>query len=154
MLKKLVFAGLVALSTSSPISARDVTTANAEAAYTALMKWYNQTNGLWIPSTGWWNSANALTAIVDLAAVDSSLKIPVANTLRTTYTKAQQYNAGTLQTTKTYGLPGISGPGVLSSPNSAQQDWQSFLPVSHYNFLDEILSGGLLDRTSGGFLNG
>lgn len=54
----LAFAGLVALSTSSPLSIRDITTANAEAAYNALMGWYNQQNGLWIPSTGWWNSAN------------------------------------------------------------------------------------------------
>jgi hypothetical protein len=30
-----------------------ITEANAEAAYTTLQQWYNQSIGLWIPSTGW-----------------------------------------------------------------------------------------------------
>jgi hypothetical protein len=35
-----------------------VTIRNAEDGFTTLQKWYNQSSGLWIPSTGWWNSAN------------------------------------------------------------------------------------------------
>ena len=54
----LALLGLLTLSNCSPLTARDVTKANAEAAYSSLQQWYNQSTGLWIPSTGWWNSAN------------------------------------------------------------------------------------------------
>jgi hypothetical protein len=42
------------------ITSYDVSKGNLEAAYDALQRWYNHTNGLWIPSTGWWNSANCM----------------------------------------------------------------------------------------------
>lgn len=35
-----------------------VTLRDAEDGYVALQQWYNQSIGLWISSTGWWNSAN------------------------------------------------------------------------------------------------
>jgi hypothetical protein len=35
-----------------------VTLRNAEDGFMALQQWYNESNGLWIPSTGWWNSAS------------------------------------------------------------------------------------------------
>lgn len=38
--------------------AQGVTLQNAEDGFNALEKFYNQSNGLWVPSTGWWNSAN------------------------------------------------------------------------------------------------
>lgn len=30
-----------------------ITPENAEAAFTTLQQWYNESIGLWIPSTGW-----------------------------------------------------------------------------------------------------
>lgn len=36
----------------------DTSIRRLEAAYSTLQQWYNVSNGLWIPSTGWWNSAN------------------------------------------------------------------------------------------------
>lgn len=51
----LTVVGLFSFTIGSPV-ARDVTTANAEAALDTLQQWYNQSTGLWIPSTGWWNS--------------------------------------------------------------------------------------------------
>lgn len=35
-----------------------VTLQNAEDGFSTLQQWYNESAGLWIPSTGWWNSAN------------------------------------------------------------------------------------------------
>ena len=36
----------------------DTSIGRLETAYNTLQQWYNASNGLWIPSTGWWNSAN------------------------------------------------------------------------------------------------
>ncbi|KAI9644051.1 hypothetical protein NHQ30_007403 [Ciborinia camelliae] len=71
-------------------------TTNAEAAFNQLQTWYNATSGLWT-TTGWWNAANCLTVIGDLAAVDSSVKSTITGVMSNTFTQAQTYN---LQMTK------------------------------------------------------
>jgi hypothetical protein len=38
--------------------AQAVTLNNANDGFITLQQWYNESTGLWIPSTGWWNSAN------------------------------------------------------------------------------------------------
>lgn len=43
----------------------------AQTALTVLQDWYNPSTGLW-NTCGWWNGANVMTAIADLAAVDPS----------------------------------------------------------------------------------
>ena len=69
-----------------------ITTTNAEAAYSTLMQWYNTSNGLWVPSTGWWNSANCLTVVADLAAIDPTVKSEASTIWQNTLTNAQAYN--------------------------------------------------------------
>ena len=49
-------------------------TKRAEAALSALQIWYNAGTGLW-NTAGWWNSANAMTVISNLAKVDSSAQV-------------------------------------------------------------------------------
>ena len=53
----------------------------AKRAVAALVRLYNADTGLW-KTTGWWNSANALTAVIDyqLATGDSSYEWIIANT--------------------------------------------------------------------------
>ena len=87
-----------------------VTLGNAEDGFTTLQQWYNESTGLWIPSTGWWNSANCepkphkingnglltlpsgLTVIADLAATDPSIRQRGSSIWTNTYTQAQKYN--------------------------------------------------------------
>lgn len=64
---------------------------NAEAAVDTLQQWYDQSTGLW-NTTGWWNSANCLTALANLAAVDTSVYNVTDYVFPTTLTAAQQYN--------------------------------------------------------------
>lgn len=103
---------LALLASTAPLTAA-ITTANAEAAFHQLQTWYNQSNGLWIPSTGWWNSANCLTVVADLAAIDGNVKAQSQYIYLETWAKAQVYN---LQMQKTIGsnwLPWTyyGGPG-------------------------------------------
>ncbi|WPH03688.1 Hypothetical protein R9X50_00657100 [Acrodontium crateriforme] len=81
-----------------------ITTSNAEASFNTLLQWYNHTNGLFVPSTGWWNSANCITAIADLAKIDAQVNIRAQTIFPETWVLAQLYN---LQMQKVF------GPGYL-----------------------------------------
>lgn len=88
-----------------------ITQQDATAAFDQLQTWYNESIGLWIPSTGWWNSANCLTVIADLAQIDFTVATQAEQIYHTTWTRAQKYN---LQLEKTV-------------------DKASYLPVCHYH---------------------
>lgn len=63
--------------------------AYASVCVIALQTWYNSTTGLW-DSTGWWNSANALEALVDYCIITRTTKYNavIANTFAKNKDKA------------------------------------------------------------------
>ncbi|CZT12163.1 related to endo-1,6-alpha-D-mannanase [Rhynchosporium graminicola] len=85
---------------------------NAEAALSTLQKWYDTNTGLW-NSTGWWNSANCLTTIGDLAAFDPKVRPTAEKVFSNTFEQAQKTN---LQQTKVitsnFMMQTFDGPSV------------------------------------------
>ncbi|PMD22767.1 glycoside hydrolase family 76 protein, partial [Hyaloscypha hepaticicola] len=79
-------------SISAATSTQDYAS-NAETAFKVLQDWYNTSTGIW-NTTGWWNSANCLTVIGDLAAVDSSVKNQVNAVYANSIVAAPNYNLG------------------------------------------------------------
>ena len=90
-------------------------TANAEAAFATLQEWYDPATGLW-NTAGWWNGANAMTVIAELAAVDASIVQDAISIFETTFSVAPSVNPsngieksvgtnGLIQTTYPAGWP-------------------------------------------------
>jgi hypothetical protein len=73
-------------------AATAITQHDATAAFNQLQTWYNSSIGLWIPSTGWWNSANCLTTIADLAQINPTVAAEAEDIYHTTFVRAQKYN--------------------------------------------------------------
>ncbi|TVY47693.1 Mannan endo-1,6-alpha-mannosidase [Lachnellula occidentalis] len=63
----------------------------AEVAFNTLQTWYNTSNGIY-DTTGWWNSANCLTAVGDLAAIDATILPEALVIFLTTAAQAPKYN--------------------------------------------------------------
>lgn len=66
-------------------------TKNAQVAAKALQEWYEQPSGLW-KTTGWWNSANCLTVLGDLALADSAVgdAVKIRDVYANTFSNAQK----------------------------------------------------------------
>ena len=64
--------------------------AGAAAGMTALQRWYRSSTGLW-QGTGWWNSANALTAVIRYTKLTGDSRH--AGVIGTTFAAAQRQHA-------------------------------------------------------------
>ena len=82
---------LLFLSTAVSVSAAQDYKSDTEAALTTLQKWYNKTTGIY-DTTGWWNSANCITMLGNLAAADNSTKSTAMSVFANSLVAAQNYN--------------------------------------------------------------
>ena len=71
-------------------------TSNAITALVTLQGWYNPSTGLW-NSTGWWNSANCLTVLATLAAIDPNIATLAAPIFANTFLQAQKHTFETIK---------------------------------------------------------
>ncbi len=72
----------------------------AALAAQSLQAWYNSGTGLYASPSGWWNAANAITALVDFERV---AKDPTyLSTIANTFAKAQTGSSGHANFTNTY----------------------------------------------------
>jgi hypothetical protein len=85
MLLKCLFLVLV------PSVAAATPTTRAETALAALQTWYNTTSGIW-NTCGWWNGANCMTVIADLADVDDSVRDVAVGVFENTFAVAPRSN--------------------------------------------------------------
>ena len=82
---------LALLNVLHPVHAQSNYTSYAESALQTLQGWYNSTSGLW-DTAGWWNGANCMTVIADLAAVDNDVLATATSVFASTYTLAPPQN--------------------------------------------------------------
>ncbi|KAF7185545.1 Mannan endo-1,6-alpha-mannosidase DFG5 [Pseudocercospora fuligena] len=86
--KGATFAGLMVLAMSSPTK-RALSMSDAQNAYAQLQDWYSSSTGLW-QGAGWWQCANVLTTISNLAMMNDQIKDNVLAAQQTTFTSARQ----------------------------------------------------------------
>ncbi|KAJ4305569.1 hypothetical protein N0V90_001100 [Kalmusia sp. IMI 367209] len=100
-------------------------TKRAEFALSSLQIWYNAGTGLWT-TTGWWNSANIMTMVANLAKVDSNPQLQslyaISRHTRSIFTnlsRAPRIFANTIvQAPAQNPQPGVEGSPLAKRGNS------------------------------------
>ena len=84
----------LSVSALAQSSSQSADSAHAQAAVAALQQWYVPQDGLYW-TTGWWNAANAITALANYSRVSHSTEyLPVfANTLHAGYGECTRITA-------------------------------------------------------------
>ncbi len=102
------------------LTSYEANVSRAQTAIIALQQWYNESTGLW-ETTGWWNSANALTMLADFVAVDSSLDVIAEHVFQNTHSEAQKATLGMVKFMTPYSVTTYTGPqfppGVIPPQN-------------------------------------
>ena len=94
----------------------------ARAGIGALQRWYDPSSGLW-RGTGWWNCANALTAVIRYTKVTGDGR--AAGVISTTFTQARRLHADPARPhcppapTPSHPRPGAGVSQVLMIPAAA-----------------------------------
>lgn len=99
---------------------------HAESAVVTLMHWYNDTTRLW-ETTGWWNSANALTALADFVAVDRSVDVFAEHVFQNTFSQAQKSSLATVKVRTPYSVNTYTGPQFPSGIIPPKNGFSGFL---------------------------
>ncbi|KAG0648481.1 hypothetical protein D0Z07_5250 [Hyphodiscus hymeniophilus] len=106
---------LLFMSTAVSVEAAPDFKSEAESALNSLQKWYNKTSGIY-DTTGWWNSANCITVLGNLAAVDPSTTSIATSAFANSLIAAPNYN---LQTNKVvqgnYLTRSYFGPSIVAT---------------------------------------
>ena len=99
---------------------------HARSAIITLQQWYNETTGLW-ESTGWWNSANALTVLADYVAVDPSFNPVAMHVFENTFSKAQKASLMTVKVKTSSSVNTYTGPMFLPMSVTPRSEHAGFL---------------------------
>ncbi|KAJ5915573.1 hypothetical protein N7466_011506 [Penicillium verhagenii] len=128
----------------SGIAVADDPTSRAETALQALQEWYNESSGMW-NTVGWWNGANCLTVIADLAALDPNAMDTADYVFNNTYNvgPVSNPNPGPEQKTtskREFLTPRSNSPGNASDwLDSAYDDdgWWALAWIAAYDVTEE-----------------
>ncbi|MBS1820812.1 MAG: glycoside hydrolase family 76 protein [Acidobacteria bacterium] len=121
----------------------------AEQGVEALQQWYNPATGLY-NTTGWWNSANALTAITDYMSASGSKKY--AGVLANTYTRAQVEVRRELRADPKKDMTGF--PGFLNKYYD-DEGWWALAWIDAYDLTRDVrylaMARSIFDDMAGGW---
>ncbi|RDW87453.1 hypothetical protein BP5796_03147 [Coleophoma crateriformis] len=91
---------------------------HARAAFIALQTWYNKSSGIW-DSTGWWNAANCLTTVGNLAAIDPLVKLITKEVFSNTFVQGQRYQLQMTKSIRNFTIETCYGDTCAGSPPSS-----------------------------------
>jgi predicted alpha-1,6-mannanase (GH76 family) len=106
----------------------------AESALHGLGQWYNHTTGIW-ETSGWWNSANILTTIGNLAKADphnADAQILARRTFANAIRNAPIKNPAPNKERPSNGKSASSNVGRLGTPYSKYIDARTYQPHTNY----------------------
>jgi len=121
-----------------------------DAAATALMQLYDPTTGLW-KTTGWWNSANALTAVLDHSVRTGSTAYRYAIATTFDNNSANQFTNEFFDDTAWWGLAWIRA--YDASGESRYLDMARTCAEYIWSFKDSHCGGGVWWRTDRTYKN-